>query len=90
MTKTARKPAAKPAAPVARDRRLEPVHALALIVALALICLAYAFMPTAQAAGEASPSQLPVQRVVVEVHVVQDAPVYHAPRHAAHHCGCRH
>jgi hypothetical protein len=70
-----------------RDRRLEPTTALALIVALALCCFAYAYMPVAQAAGEPTPS-LPVQRVVVEVHVVQvaPAPVHHA--HHAHHCTC--
>ena len=91
MTKSTAKPAAKPApAPVAPDRRLEPSLVLALIIAFVLGCLAYAYLPTDTAkAGEPSPSQLPVQRVVVEVHVVQQvapAPVVHA--HRVHHCTC--
>ena len=91
MTKSTAKPAAKPApAPVAPDRRLEPSLVLALIIAFVLGCLAYAYLPTDTAkAGEPSPSQLPVQRVVVEVHVVQQvapAPVHHA--HRVHHCSC--
>jgi hypothetical protein len=69
-----------------RDRRLEPTTALALIVALVLCCLAYSHMPVAQA-GEPTPSLPPVQRVVVEVHVVTvPAPVVHA--HRTHHCSC--
>ena len=68
MTKSTAKPATKPApAPVAPDRRLEPSLVLALIIAFVLGCLAYAYLPTDTAkAGEPSPSQLPVQRVVVE------------------------
>ena len=87
MTKSTAKPAAKPA-PAAPDRRLDPRLALALIVAFVLGCLAYAYLPTDTAkAGEPSPSQLPVQRVVVEVHVVTvPAPVHHT--HRVHHCSC--
>jgi hypothetical protein len=89
MSKPTAKPAAKPApAPVAPDRRLEPSLVLALIIAFVLGCLAYAYLPTDTAkAGEPTPSQPPVQRVVVEVHVVTvPAPVVHA--HRVHHCSC--
>jgi len=87
MSKPASKPAA-PVAPVATDRRLDPRLVLALIVAFVLGCIAYTYLPTDTAkAGEPSPSQLPVQRVVVEVHVVTvPAPVVHA--HRVHHCSC--
>jgi hypothetical protein len=91
MTKSTAKSTAKPApAPVAPDRRLEPKLVLALIIAFVLGCLAYAYLPTDTAqAGIASPTLPPVQRVVVEVHVVQQvapAPVHHA--HRVHHCTC--
>jgi hypothetical protein len=88
MTKSTAKPAAAPVAPVAPDHRLEPKLALALIIAFVLGCLAYAYLPTDTAqAGAVSPTLPPVQRVVVEVHVVQ-APVAVHHAHRVHHFSC--
>jgi len=85
MTKSTAKSAP---ATAATDRRLDPRLVLALIIAFVLGCLAYAYLPTDTAqAGIASPPLPPVQRVVVEVHVVTvPAPVVHA--HRVHHCSC--